>query len=279
MAKLGMYQLAEFRPLDLFELEHVEVKGGLIRTGSLPRSRLFAWHNSAGGHDIVVFIGEAQPPTGKYAFCRRLVEFARQLGVERVFTFAAMATTMRPEQPSRLFAAATNEEVLLELKRPKVEILEEGAIGGLNGVLLGVAAENGLPGVCLLGEMPHAFPQLPYPKASLTVLETFATMAGLEINLSELREQSQAVEERLRELYAAVQRAIQIQEPTTEETFTAQEAQETHLDAEDEHRIEQLFEQAKEDRSKAYELKRELDRLAVFREYEDRFLDLFKKPE
>jgi hypothetical protein len=44
-------------------------------------------------------------------------------------------------------------------------------------------------------------------------------------------------------------------------------------------RIEQLFTQAREDRAKAYELKRELDRLDVFREYEDRFLDLFKKPE
>ncbi len=32
------------------------------------------------------------------------------------------------------------------------------------------------------------------------------------------------------------------------------------------------------DRTKAYELKRELDRLGLYREYEDRFLDLFKKP-
>ncbi|MBV8318546.1 MAG: hypothetical protein JOZ53_26700, partial [Planctomycetaceae bacterium] len=44
-------------------------------------------------------------------------------------------------------------------------------------------------------------------------------------------------------------------------------------------RIEQLFEQAKQDRSYAYELKRELDRLNVYPEYEDRFLDLFKKSE
>ena len=32
------------------------------------------------------------------------------------------------------------------------------------------------------------------------------------------------------------------------------------------------------DRSKAYELKRELDRLELYKDYEDRFLDLFKKP-
>lgn len=44
-------------------------------------------------------------------------------------------------------------------------------------------------------------------------------------------------------------------------------------------KIEQLFEEASRDTSKAVVLKRELDRWNVFKEYEDRFLDLFKKEE
>jgi len=280
MAKLGAHLLAEFKPLDLFDVEHVEVKEGLVRTGRLPRSRLFVWRNSEERHDLVIFIGEAQPPMGKYAFCRKLIEYARELGVQRVFTFAAMATEMRPEHPSRVYGAAADEGSLAELRRLELEILEEGHIGGLNGVLLGVAAENDLRGACLLGEMPHVFAQLPFPKASVAVLETFATMAGLEIDLTELREQAQAVEEKLGELFAAMQRAVHSQKPTTtEESFAAQEPQEHRLSPEDEHRIEQLFKQAQLDRSKAYELKRELDRIGVFKEYEDRFLDLFKKPD
>ncbi|MFN7171005.1 MAG: hypothetical protein ACK4NT_07210, partial [Candidatus Omnitrophota bacterium] len=43
-------------------------------------------------------------------------------------------------------------------------------------------------------------------------------------------------------------------------------------------KIEKLFEEAKKDISKANELKKELDRWNVYKEYEDRFLDLFKKP-
>ena len=49
------------------------------------------------------------------------------------------------------------------------------------------------------------------------------------------------------------------------------------LSPEDQQRIEVLFEAARKDRSRAYELKRELDRLDVFADYEDRFLDLFKQ--
>ena len=51
------------------------------------------------------------------------------------------------------------------------------------------------------------------------------------------------------------------------------------LDAKARRRIEALFAKAGQDISKAMELKRELDRLGVFKTYEDRFLDLFKKAE
>jgi hypothetical protein len=46
----------------------------------------------------------------------------------------------------------------------------------------------------------------------------------------------------------------------------------------DRQRIDLMFDNAAHDRSRAYELKQELDRLGVFPQYEDRFLDLFKDP-
>ena len=279
MAKLGMHLLVEFRPDELFDVEHVEVKGGLVRSAPLPRSRLFVWSDIAREHDIIVFIGEAQPPLGKYAFCRRLIVFARELGVERVFTFAAMATQMRPGTSSRVFGAAADEESLAELKRLELNILEEGYIGGLNGVLLGAAAESKLRGACLLGEMPQMFAQLPFPRASLAVLETFTTIAGIEIDFSELREQVEAVERTLGEVLARMDRTSEEQQPPDDETVSFENFKEERIGREDERRIKRLFEQAQQDRSKAYELKRELDRLGVFKDYEDRFLDLFKKPD
>jgi len=51
-----------------------------------------------------------------------------------------------------------------------------------------VAAENGMRGACLLGEMPHVFAQLPFPKASLAVLQVFTDIAGIEIDTTELSE-------------------------------------------------------------------------------------------
>jgi uncharacterized protein len=278
LAKLSMSMIAELAADELFDIEHVEVKDGIVHLGRRPRNRFFLWRDPNQRHDLVVFLGEAQPPLGKFAFCRQLIAYARHLGVERVFTFAAMATQMHPENPSRVFVAATDQATLHELKGPELEVLEGGQIGGLNGVLLGAANEAGLAGACLLGEMPHIFSQLPFPKASLAILKVFASLIGVDVDFTELAEQADVMERHLGELLAQVEQAYG-QRQASEEDFRPEPAEEERLAPADEQNIERLFAQAAKDRSKAFELKQELDRLGAFKDYEDRFLDLFRKAE
>jgi hypothetical protein len=136
--------------------------------------------------------------------------------------------------------------------------------------------------------MPHLFAQLPFPKASLAVLEVFTTMTDVELDFTELAEQAEVVEEQLGELMQRVEQGFGQtgdDEPETDATAADEDdddesvpdprAESTPAPNEAE-RIEGLFRQAARDRSKAFELKQMLDRLGVFKQYEDRFLDLFK---
>ena len=287
LSKQKMEVLAELDTGELFDVDHVVVVDGLIRPTRRPRSRLFVWKDPDERRDLIIFIGEAQPPLGRSVFCKQIIEFARQAGVERVLTFAAMATEMRPEDRSRVFAAATDAEILAELQTHDVETLKGGQISGLNGVLLGAAAEAGLRGACLLGEMPHVFAQLPFPKASLAVLEVFAAAAGAVIDLKELETQAAAVEAKLSQLLTRFEEASGTRLGTEEfannedeeGSFPPPEPPQPRVSPADEERIESLFEEAEKDRAKAFELKGELDRLDIFDRYEDRFLDLFKRPD
>ncbi len=275
MAKLGMHLLLEFPATEFFDLEQIEVKDGLILTRRLPRSRLFLWNDPMHKHDLIVFIGEAQPPVKGGAFCRTLIDQAKILGVSRVFTFAAMATQMRPKHESKVFGAAIDRETLALFKQLDMHLLETGSISGLNGSLLGMAAADGLPGGCLLGEIPHVFSQIPFPKASLAVLEFFTVMAGIQIDLNELREHATTVELTLEEFLVRMEDRI---ESHGQEEAPYSETDETRPrpNSTESQRIDQLFEEARKDRSRAYELKQELDRMGLFHEFEDRFLDLFK---
>lgn len=285
MSQLGMQELAEFPAQGLFDVDSITVQHGIIQPSQRPRSRIFSWRAPKGKRDILVFIGEAQPPLGKYEFCQRLVDCATSLGATQIVTFAAMASTMHLTADSRVFAAATDEPLLDEITLLGGEPLGEGNIGGMNGVLLGVAADRGIPGLCLLGEMPHSLVQLAYPKGALTVLRTFSRYLELNLNLKPLVQHTTEVDKQLEELMSELRarQALSTREPAREnqeeedeeEAFSA--ASDEALSREDAEELERLFRETAKDRSKAYDLKRELDRLGVFEQYEDRFLDLFRK--
>lgn len=242
---------------------------------------MFLWQDPNKRRDLIVFIGEAQPPSKGGAFCTQIIRQAQAFGVQRVFTFAAMATQMRPEDESRVFGAAIDKQTLAEFHDLDLHLLEEGQISGLNGVLLGIAADHGMRGGCLLGEMPQVFSQFPFPKASLAVLEAFTKMAGIEIDLSELHSQAAQVERGLAEFLHRLEQSFQVAGMSAEEEDADEPEGGSHegLSPRDQRRVEALFKTAISDRSRAYELKQELDRLSVFAKYEDRFLDLFKDPD
>ena len=280
MTRLQMRELPPVPAADLFDVEHVDVKDGLVAKTPPALGRLFLWNNPKDGRDIAVFLGESQPPPGRgAACCGRLLDAVAPLGVRDVYTFASMATDMLPSSPSRVVGIATDAEGLAELKGHDVSVLDSGRISGLNGVFLAAAAERGLRGIGLLGEIPAFAAQIPYPKASRTVLETFSALSGIEVDVAELVRYEKGVDRQLTGLVSQIQSAIESQaekgEEEEEPEFQA-EAEPALSDA-DRARIENLFKRAHEDHANSFELKQELDRLGVFKDYEDRFLDLFRK--
>ncbi len=280
--KLGARQLAEVQPEAYFDVQSVQVSAGLIRPHVLPKSRFYGWKNASGGPDLVIFIGEEQPRGRAYRFCNEMLSIALELGVTRVITFAAMATPMRPEAEARVFAAASRPDLLEELGQQPVELLREALISGLNGVLLAAAADRGVGGICLLGEFPYFARAVANPKAAAAVLRAFANLAGISLDLSELDIDAAALERVLSQHLERLERAAELTlRPASEtvvevsEDVQSQESPKSETDV----YIETLFMEAKEDRSKALELKAELDRRGLFSQYEDRFLDLFNQGE
>ena len=78
LAKLGMHLLDELPARELFDRGHVDVKDGLIQVAPLPRSRLFCWKDPQQRHDLIVFIGEAQPTAKSGLICRQLIDRVKQ---------------------------------------------------------------------------------------------------------------------------------------------------------------------------------------------------------
>jgi predicted ATP-grasp superfamily ATP-dependent carboligase len=290
LQKLGAEVALELPATGRFDVHSVEVRAGLVENPRLPRSVFHRVRPQAAGPKLTVFVGEAQPSVGMYEFANLILDQAEKMGVQRIVTFAAMASQLHPSHQPRVYGAATSSELLDELRRLEVAPVQEGQIGGMNGVLLGACAERGVPGMCLMGEMPFFATGVPNPKAAKAVLDAFALMTGLEIDLDELSKHAESVDRALVEMLNRMQAQAGGAQPDEDEPEIAQEpseeaeaatephpAPERRLDYGTRQRIERLFEESRQDRAKAMELKKELDRLGVFKQYEDRFLDLFKQ--
>lgn len=274
-------KFAEIPGEDFFYKAGVQIKNGLVEVPQLPKSEFFYYHDISSNRDLVIFIGESQPVIEKeYGLARRVVEAGKQLGVEEIITFAATPANITHRVFPNVYGVSTSAEIISRLADFGVKVMKTGHIGGLNGLLLGVASEFGIPGTCFLGEIPFYTVKIENPKASLAILKTFMRYTGIFVDITGLAQMAQFVEEEIDRISSVAQKEMYQEKEDREieyEEHTEVESDSKRLPAEVRQRIEYMFELASNDISKAGELKKELDRWGVFSEYEDRFLDLFGK--
>jgi len=147
---------------------------------------------------------------------------------------------------------------------------------------LGIAKKKGVKGVCLLGEIPFYTVQIENPKATAAILKVFNKYLKAELNLSAIEERTKLIEEEIDKLitYLKGETPEEGPSPLSQEDIEKIKkdlAAYTKLPQSAREKIENLFKDAEKDLGTANKLKDELDHWNVYKEYEDRFLDLFRK--
>jgi uncharacterized protein (TIGR00162 family) len=138
--------------------------------------------------DLLLYTGDAQPinPQAEYELANKVLDFAAEFGVKRVFTLAAYITGQFVKSP-RVFGTATNQDLLRLLVQNGALVMSEGTITGMNGLIIGLAALKEMEGACLLGETSGYVMD---PKASHAVLSLLKKVLKLEIDLTPLEERA-----------------------------------------------------------------------------------------
>jgi proteasome assembly chaperone (PAC2) family protein len=279
--KLKAEEFAEILPGDFFYLTSSIIQKGILDIPKLPSGKFYYWKNPLAKNDLIIFISEAQPDLTKAEeYCRRIVCLAKSLNVRMAITFAAMPQAIEHTQPPGVWFASTSEKINAILQKQNLSLLTEGQISGMNGLFLGTAKKEGLDGFCLLGEIPLYTIHIENPRASCAVLEALSRILNIKTDFSELLSQAQIMEAEINKLLDYLKIGSQASGPISEEEIEKIKKSLgllTKLPVSIKEHIEKLFSQAKGDISKANELKAELDKWNVYKEYEDRFLDLFKR--
>ena len=278
--KLRAGEFAEIPAQDFFYLTSSIVEKGVLAAPQLPYSKFYFWKNRSGEHDLIIFISSAQPDLARaQGYAQRIINLAKDLKVHKVVTFASMPVAIEHTQQPGVWFTATDEGTNKELEKFNLNLLSEGQISGMNGLFLGLARKEGLPGFCLLGEIPLYTIQIENPKASGVLLEALGRILDLRLDLTDLAAQTQAMEEEINKLLGFL-KGGSADNPIGDEDIEKIKkslSQLTKLPLSIKAKIDNLFNLAQKDISQAGLLKEELDKWSVYKEYEDRFLDLFKK--
>lgn len=197
--KLDFRDLAEIDASYFFDPIGVLAREHLIETPQFPQSHFYYWKNRKSENDIILFIGDDQPDVKIYDFAGCVLDLGEIFGVDRVYTCAAAMTNIHFTEQPKVWAVATNKKMANELKQ--YDLLQKGSIhiAGLNGLLLGLAKERDLDGVCIMTEVPSQTSRMENPMAALAILNTIMKVIKINIDTNELAERAKEMMEQVKQ--------------------------------------------------------------------------------
>jgi proteasome assembly chaperone (PAC2) family protein len=201
-AKLDFKELAYLEPSYFFDPIGVLVRDNVVEEPNFPQSQFYYWKNDGDGGDLILFIGDDQPAAKGYELANCILDVGQRFEAERIYTCAAAMTRIHHTEPPKVWGAATSYLITDDLRKYNLEQASNLQIAGLNGLLLGVAKERDIDGICLLGEVPVYASRVPNPMAALAVMKILTTMLEIKIDLAELAKMAVEARERIKQVAA-----------------------------------------------------------------------------
>jgi len=150
------------------------------------------------GRGVLVLAGP-EPDHEWRAFAAAVTELAQRLGVRLLVGLGAFPAGVPHTRTARLAATASTEELAVSV----------GVVSGAVEVPAGVMAaiersfnQAGIPSVGIWARVPHYAATLPYPPASVQLLDGLAEVAGIRVDSPELAEAAETTCRNLEELTA-----------------------------------------------------------------------------
>jgi predicted ATP-grasp superfamily ATP-dependent carboligase len=294
------YLISQLKPKIYAELnidEYYSPHNILIQNGiiSFPQSveNNFYYHKTQ-EYDILLFLSDMQPQQNfMYKIAKEIVSFANKLEVQHIITFAGMPTNIIHTDKPKLFVAQTSQNNNLEFNLP---LMGYGIVEGMNGVILGCAKEVNINASCILAEIPVYTIDMDNPQTALRVLKLLDKLFLLKLDFGKVNSDIVNMEEKIKVVFEELNQKAQ-------KLFTQFDISNHHhtknkydvvnfngisfeelkkrikfsLPESAKNKIDELFKLCAQDIKYAKELKDELDRWGVYKDYEDKFLNLFLK--
>jgi proteasome assembly chaperone (PAC2) family protein len=185
--ELGEYMLRKMR----FE------KVGTVRASAFPPEVLVRsdglsslpecnFYLNRGKHDLLLFAGDTSPADEQYEFAQFLLEKAKEMGVEELYSVGARwaDSPLPPDAEPKATGFSTDSVGVAKLKKYGVRIVGEEPAPFFSSMVVAMAKDFGIRGYKL--SVDHGEP-IPHVRSVAKLLDILGSMAGFEVDLADLR--------------------------------------------------------------------------------------------
>lgn len=178
----------------------------------LLKNEFYYWKaKGRGQRDLILLVGDCQSlsPNGHYDVIEKILDFAQKMGVKDIITIGGLATGEIEGHP-KVLGSVTDKSLLKKYKGHSIEFTageKVGYIVGAAGLLLGLGAERGMKGLCLLGET-SGFPIVTDPKAAEAVLNSVTKILKIKLDMSKLEGKVKEMERFIKRVETLQRKAI-----------------------------------------------------------------------
>jgi uncharacterized protein len=149
-----------------------------------------------------------------YPIMNALINWGKEKGVKMMISLSGIPVQERQDiEKPKVFAAASNSEMLKMVQQKGIEILVEGYMVGPQAIMLQRCANLGLPAITLLAQ---CFFNYPDPEAAAEVLKGLANIIGVKVDISKLLEKGEEIRLRARDIMKRTQQELSRMKKTQE---------------------------------------------------------------
>jgi proteasome assembly chaperone (PAC2) family protein len=167
------------------------IKEGLVKKLDMPQNDFFFWKSGA-NHDLILFLG-VEPNLDWPEYVQAILDVARQFQALRIYSLGGIFDQVPHTRKTRIHATVSHPRLKDELKTFARFTDYEGPCS-FNTILLTMAREQGIEVAGISARTPLYIHDL-NPKACYDLLKNVLTLTGLRIDLSDLRQASEALVE------------------------------------------------------------------------------------
>jgi proteasome assembly chaperone (PAC2) family protein len=148
--------------------------------------------SDADGNDLLLLVG-AEPDHAWRSFTRGVVDLAMEFGARLVVGLGAYPAPVPHTRPTKLAVTAGDASLIGHgMVRATIDVP-----AGVQAAIERRATDVGLPAVGLWAQVPHYVAAMPYPAASVALLEGLTAVAGLHVDSPTLRQEMNGTRERI----------------------------------------------------------------------------------